>query len=333
MYTQDDAPHPEKCAEELDWLPATLRKGGYRRHVEEFPDPATLALSWAYYFGAISFIDSWIGVILDELERLGLREDTLVLYTSDHGELLGDHWGAGKDCFYEGAARVPLVVSWPGRLPAGAVREPLAGLTDVVPTILDAAGIGREPAAALGLEPNGVSLLPAARDGAPTRDVLVGLVGQGVHAHLAAITPEWKYIYSAADNRELLFRYRQPGGELRDLAGAPNGDSSTQEICTTLRGVVQERLRAAGARPAADLHDPGRPTGFRLIAGGHAAQRRGAVEDSHWLRRAQYPGWVARMPANWQPPPPRGDAIPADHPLRSDRALYSWAPHGPTIDR
>ena len=152
--------------------------------MEEFPDPATLALAWAYYFGAISFIDSWIGVILDELERLGLREDTLVLYTSDHGELLGDHWAAGKDCFYEGAARVPLVVSWPGRLPSGAVREHLVGLTDVVPTVLDAAGIEPAPAAALGLAPDGVSLLPVARDGAPTRDVLVGLVGTGAQAHL-----------------------------------------------------------------------------------------------------------------------------------------------------
>jgi hypothetical protein len=104
-------------------------------------------------------------------------------------------------------------------------------------------------------------------------------------------------------------------------------------MCAALRGVVQERLRAAGARPAAAHLDPDTPTGVRLIAGGHAAQRRGAVEDSHWLRRAQYPGWVVRLPANWQPPPPRGDAISTDLPLRSDRAPYAWAAHGPPIDR
>lgn len=324
MYTHLDAPVPEKSADELDWLPSTLRKGGRRRYLGEFPDPGTLALSWAYYFGAISFIDAWIGIIVDELERLGLREDTLVLYTSDHGELLGDHWAAGKDCFYEGAARVPLLASWPGSLPQGQVREQLTGLTDIVPTILEAAGIA---AAEHGLAPSGVSLLPVARDGAPTHDVWLGLVGRGISAHVAAITPEWTYVYAAADNRELLFRYREPGGELRDALSA--GEAAARGVSATLRRTVQEHLRVGGGLPAAELLDPDSPTGFRLTAAGHAAQRLGAVEDSHWLRRAQYPGWVRALPAGWRPPPlPLNGAIPSDLPLRPDRTPYTWAALG-----
>jgi hypothetical protein len=173
-----------------------------------------------------------------------------------------------------------------------------------------------------------VSLLPVARDGAPTRDVWLGLVGRGISAHLAAITPEWKYVYAAADNRELLFRYREPGGELRDAPSA--GDGAARDACTTLRRTVQEHLRAAGGPPAAEILDPNGPTGYRLTAAGHTAQRLGAVEDSHWLRRAQYPGWVRALPPGWRPPPLSPDgAIPSDLPLRPDRGPYTWAALSP----
>jgi arylsulfatase len=321
MYTPRMAPAPAKSTEELDWLPSTLRKGGHTQLLEDFPDRSRLATLWSFYYSAISFIDSWIGMIVDELERLGLREDTLVIYTSDHGELLGDHWSAGKDCFYEGAACVPGIFSWPGHIPAGGAREQLAGLADIVATILDASGMG---ARALGYLPDGMSLLPVLRDDAPTRDLLIGQVGKGARAHLAAITPEWKYMYAAGDSRELLFRYRGEGAELYNALAGPASDEA-RAIAQDLRHALQERYRGDGATT---LLDADSPNGFALSTPRDSLRYSGRqLVDPHWLRQGQYARWIRHLPPDWTPPQASPDAAIDPHlPLRSDRAQYTWAP-------
>jgi len=312
MYSHLDAPAVEKSKAELNWLPASLRRFHQDRFLDQFPDSDTLALSWAYYFAAISFMDAWIGIILDELEASGLREDTLVLYTSDHGELLGDHWAAGKDCFYEGAARVPLLVSWPGQVPAGVVRDQLTGLTDVVPTLLAAAGVAGEP----GLAPDGIDLLPVAREDATTRDVWLGQVGRGAAAHVAAITPEWKYVFEAGGGRELLFRYRQPAGELHDCAAAE------PDLTAALRSAVQGAM-LKGSEASRELVDGESHSGYAAVGPNPSS----SVEDSHWLRRAQYPGWVSILRQDWRSPGAGApEAVPSTLPATPDRAVYRWAP-------
>src|SRR5690606_25469348 len=73
----------------------------------------------ASYYGMIERIDEQVGRLLDVLEETGQRDDTLVIFTSDHGEMLGDHGLLTKGCrFYEGAVRVPLIISWPLRFQA-----------------------------------------------------------------------------------------------------------------------------------------------------------------------------------------------------------------------
>lgn len=68
----------------------------------------------ASYYGMIEVVDKHFGMILDSLEELGLRDDTVIIYTSDHGESLGDHGHTHKGCrFYEGLVHVPLIISWP----------------------------------------------------------------------------------------------------------------------------------------------------------------------------------------------------------------------------
>ena len=103
------------------------------------PDSNLLATMRAYYAASVSFVDFWVGRILDALDRLDLRRDTLVLYVADHGEYLGDHYAFGKRGFHDPACRIPFVLSWPGRLPQGEVRQQLVGLADVLPTLLAAA--------------------------------------------------------------------------------------------------------------------------------------------------------------------------------------------------
>ena len=90
----------------------------------------------------IKLIDDQVGRILKALEESGQRDDTVIIFTSDHGEMLGDHGLIQKGCrFYEGLVRVPLIFSYPGRFREGWVSDALVELTDKVPTLLELAGL------------------------------------------------------------------------------------------------------------------------------------------------------------------------------------------------
>ena len=326
MYQPWMAPAAIRSAEEFSWLPAALRANVAQGH---YPDVDTLATMWSYYMSAISFIDSWIGMILNELERLGLRENTIVIYTADHGEMMGDHWAFQKSRFYDQAACIPGLLSWPGGgigkvgatgngtdLPRNGARLQLAGLADIVPTLLDAAGVDPEPH---GLHPDGVSLLPAARDNTPTRDVFVGQVGRGTQANFTAIGEDWKYIYDASQNREVLFRYRGESAETEDFLTTGSEEHITE--ARRLREALQERYRADGVTDALDASSP---NGFRL----HPARpnRRPAPGPSGARpSNLQYARWVQTRPEGWTPPPPSPDGdIPPELPRLSDRSRYTW---------
>jgi arylsulfatase A-like enzyme len=99
------------------------------------------------YYAMVSEVDHHVGRILDTLEELGLREDTLVVFTSDHGELLGEHARYGKGWpGYDSISRVPFVVRWPGEIEdPGRTVEGIAEAVDLVPTLLDAAEVQPPP--------------------------------------------------------------------------------------------------------------------------------------------------------------------------------------------
>jgi hypothetical protein len=198
------------------------------------------------------------------------------------------------------------------------VRSQFVGLADVVPTLLEAAGV---EASAHGLRPDGTSLLPAARDDTPTRDVVVGQVGRGADTELSAISRDWKYIYSCADNRELLFRFRSPEQELVNHAVF----DATAPVRDALRQTVVQRLRGTAAGD--ELLDASQ-TGFRLFPA--PRDPRMLVSDPHvraTARSWQYARWDRALPHGWTPPPSGPDGTgPAGLPLRSDRSRYRWAP-------
>ena len=96
----------------------------------------------ACYYAMIEKIDHSVGVLLDTLEATGQLENTIVIFTSDHGELLGDHGLIYKGCrFLEPLTHVPMIVSWPGRFSSGIRQESLVELVDLMPTVLEAAGM------------------------------------------------------------------------------------------------------------------------------------------------------------------------------------------------
>jgi arylsulfatase len=111
----------------------------------------------AAYYAMIKLVDDQVGRILQAVDAAGQTADTLVIFTSDHGEMLGDHGLVRKGCrFYEGLVRVPLILRWPARFPGGRESQELVELTDLAPTLLDAAGL-EAPAWMVGR-----SLLPSA---------------------------------------------------------------------------------------------------------------------------------------------------------------------------
>ena len=106
-------------------------------HTEE-----QLRRSLACYYGMVSYIDFEVGRMLDALDRLGIAENTLILFTTDHGHFLGQHGLIAKGAFhYEDLLRIPMIVRYPGEVPAGVRSSALQSQVDFVPTFLTAAGI------------------------------------------------------------------------------------------------------------------------------------------------------------------------------------------------
>jgi uncharacterized sulfatase len=122
------------------WQETKFGNHGYHRHPHG-TDEAWLKKMQAVYYGMVSFTDKHVGLILDALDRLGVADNTLVVYSTDHGDYLGQHGLHYKGAFhYEDGIRVPLLVRWPGRIKAGSVRDDLQSLVDLTPTFLEAAG-------------------------------------------------------------------------------------------------------------------------------------------------------------------------------------------------
>ncbi|MEM8860048.1 MAG: sulfatase/phosphatase domain-containing protein, partial [Chloroflexota bacterium] len=112
---------------------------GFHSHLR---DKDELAKDIAIYYGMVSLMDKQIGQILDHLEALDLLENTLVVFTSDHGHLFGQHGMIAKGPFhYEDLLRVPMIASLPGRIPADQTSDSLQSLVDYAPTFLSFAGV------------------------------------------------------------------------------------------------------------------------------------------------------------------------------------------------
>jgi len=153
----------------------------------------------AYYYATVSFIDHNVGRVLECLEEAGELDDTLILWTSDHGEFLGDYDCFGKRTFLRSTAQVPLILRYPARFRAGARVDAPASLVDVMPTFLSVAGADQRETGG-----DGVDLADLAVDPG-LREMVFGQYERGDRASYMALTRRWKYIYCASDDREFLF--------------------------------------------------------------------------------------------------------------------------------
>ena len=183
------------------------------------------------YYGSISFIDEQIGRIMETLTRRNLLEETLIIFFSDHGDMLGDHNFWRKSYAYAGSARVPMMVRWPeGMLSArrGSTRDETVELRDVLPTFLDAA----QAAPARPLDGRSLLQLIAGRDDSGWRKFLDLEHGvcYGPENHWNALADaRYKYIFHALDASEQLFDLARDPGELHDLSADPASEAALKE--------------------------------------------------------------------------------------------------------
>jgi len=173
LYPVAKMPLPANVNQPVEQLPPLLQD---RRRQTRPPwncgkaarEPELYQRYIAYYYALTSEVDHCCGMVLRELERLGLAGNTLVIYASDHGDFVAHH-GMVEKCalghnVYEDTLRVPLICSWPGRLAQGQVRDDLVELLDLYPTVLELTGVER-PAAAEVPPLAGRSLVPTLTDG------------------------------------------------------------------------------------------------------------------------------------------------------------------------
>jgi len=157
MYDPDDmepgALDPGELEHMVTWTRMTqeespdyshLTESGFGNHGfhSHLHDTGQLKKDMAIYYGMISFMDHQIGLILEALDRLGIADDTVVVFTSDHGHYLGQHGLTAKGPFhYEDAIRVPFLVRYPGQANPGGASNAIQSIVDLPQTFLDIAGI------------------------------------------------------------------------------------------------------------------------------------------------------------------------------------------------
>ena len=183
----------------------------YKRHF----DDAAVRQGRLGYYGLCAFVDHLVGRLLATLEELGLTDETRILYTSDHGEMLGNHGMWTKMLMNEDSAGGPLILSGPG-VPAGAVVDTPVSLIDAHQTILEGAGLGLSAA---DRELPGRNLVDIARGARPERTILSEYHDGGTPTgYFMVRKDDWKYVHYAGSRPQLF-----------DLAGDPQEDEDLGE--------------------------------------------------------------------------------------------------------
>lgn len=246
LYRDLDVPLPfiPVDAENL-WIYVNRTQNRTKRRDRGF-DLNLLRMQRAYYFACVSFIDYQIGRMLAALEETGALDDTVVVCTTDHGELLGDYGCYGKRSYHDPVTRVPLIVRYPPLFAPGARCDTPASLLDLTATMLELAG-----AQFATHQPDGVSLLALARGAHQDRTVFVQLNQAGDAIYLA-VNRRWKYVYSAPDQRELLFDRLHDPLDTRDCAGQWQRGFPWAAAQEEMRARLIAMLRDAGETAAYD---------------------------------------------------------------------------------
>ena len=237
LYPWQEIALPESVPNDLEDMPklAITRSRSALNGIDRFPD--NQKRMWSAYYASVTFMDEQVGRILDELDRLGLRDETAVVFTSDHGYHLGEHTFWQKSNLHEEVTRVPLIILLPGGL-AGR-NQSMVELVDLFPTLSAACGLQSPD------ELHGKSLLPIfSQPDAKVKDSALSIHGGGISMRIKG----WTYT-----------RYKDGGEELYDMQEDPgqfhNLTRSTQDkhvvLLDEIRARFNKRIKSAGLKVAA----------------------------------------------------------------------------------
>ena len=226
-------PHRLTREEKPDYQPYSEGMAhGYGSHVQ---DERPLREDVAVYYGMTSLMDREIGRILDALDRLGVADNTIVVFTTDHGHYIGQHGLNAKGAFhYEDGIRLPFVVRWPGHVPVGRVSRAMQSLVDLPSTFLGACGLG----------------VPGAMQGVDQTDVWCGraekardwIICENRH------NPTMPHLRTFVDERYKMTLYRTfDWGELFDLQSDPGETNNLWDdpACASVKADVMHRFLRA----------------------------------------------------------------------------------------
>jgi len=211
---------PEKLTLPANVPETYLRDGNILDHAET-------RRMLANYLGKMALVDDCVGWLAEAMKTRGTWDNTLVIFTADHGEMMGAHGYLTKGRFYEESVRVPLIMRWPGHIQSGRSQAPVQ-MMDVYPTVVDAVG------GELTLGRFAKSLLPIATGNAKrVRPIAVSEIGDKVPLRMMARDDRFKYWVD--ESREYLFDLESDPLELRNLAEEP-------QHLETLRQMQQKLL-------------------------------------------------------------------------------------------
>ncbi len=236
-YIQRDLPPPVVG----DWATDPGRRPGYapaawRMHIDEQQMKCTRAA----YYGTVNFIDDQFGRLMQYLRRNKLMDNTLILFTSDHGEMLGDHHLFRKCWPYEASSKIPFIIKPPRAWQSKSVSSTCpVGLQDVMPTFLDAAGVEIPEAC------TGKSVLPIVRNESKVIREVLHLEDSGTYESIdgyhALLGERYKYIWYSQRETEHLFDLEKDPNELCDLALREGSEAKLEPWRKRLTEVISNR--------------------------------------------------------------------------------------------
>ena len=226
-YRWQDMVLPKTIADDLADIPKLGIAGtvSTTNPIGKYPD--NQKRMWAAYYASVAFMDEQVGRILAELDRLGLRDQTAIVFTSDHGYHLGEHGFWQKSNLHEEVLRVPLIMSVPG-MKTGRSKS-IVELVDMYPTLSELAGL-KIPSGV-----QGTSLLPVLKD--PQATVKAGALSFNKGYSLR--TDDWHYMRYSDKTLELYDMNKDPQ-QFHNLAG----NSEQAETVQRLEAALKARLRA-----------------------------------------------------------------------------------------
>ncbi len=246
--------------DQADIPPAGL--GSYKKEQDKLTDPMRRQARQAYN-ASISFMDAQVGRVVATLDRLGLADNTIIVFTSDHGYHVGEHGLWQKQSLFEESARVPLLIVAPGRSKAGAKSESLVSHVDLFPTLADLCGVAK-PTNLQGqslvpvlsdptTEGRGWALTQVVRGGRINRGGASAAIGDdgGRFFGYSLRTQRWRYTeWGDGEAGKELYDHDADPKELTNLADKPEHQQTVAQLSAKIKVAVKTTLPADGKIPA-----------------------------------------------------------------------------------